>query len=222
MSSAQSVQSNAADYLPLKSVTASGSGEVKVPATIAKITIGVQRENLKAKEALQSVSAQMNAIISDLKAKGLIGDKLQTLDISLNKRYEYSGSTRIDKGFIAQQSLIVTDDISNIGKDIDSVVSLGACEVNSIQFSASESEIAAAKDESIKRAVLDAKKKAEISISALNLVPKEIVRVTVLDSQENMPIFRGRALAMDAVSQETSVEGGSLSVSSRVEIAIGY
>lgn len=205
-----------------KEVIAVGVGEVKISPTVANLTIGVQHTSQKAKDALQEVSSRMNAIISDLKSKGLKSEKLQTANISLNKQYDYSGTQRMDKGFIAQQSLVVSDDIKNIGQLIDAVVGLGANEINSIQFSANDAELLSAKEESIKQAVLAAKKQAETSLSALGLSAKDILKITILDSQNAMPVYRTQAAVAESFSPQTTVEGGSLSVTSRVELQVGF
>ena len=110
--------------------------------------------------------------------------------------------------------------MENVGKVIDSAFAAGTNTLNSISFSASDTE--AAKAESLKKAVSDAKAKARVLAEAAGLKLTEIETISeggVFSYDNSVGNFTARGIAKEeAVDTGTIVQAAKLIVSASITL----
>lgn len=148
-------------------ITVSGEGRVEMAPDMATISLGVITEALTAKEALDQNSAQLSAVISRLKETGIEDRDIQTSGLSLGPRYDYSNSTGSPKvtGYtVSNMVTIRVRLLDSLGGVLDNVVSDGANTLNGLSFGLQDK--GPGTDEARRRAVADARRKAELYAAA--------------------------------------------------------
>lgn len=122
-------------------VTVSTSANTDIAPDVVEINISVKTEDAK---SLQKATAD-NKEISDKvynALKGMInstnGDYVKTSDFSATPVYRYNNNKRLlDKYEVSNSIIVKTKNISKTGDMIDKAISLGATNVNDLQFSVS-------------------------------------------------------------------------------------
>src|SRR5919198_3121035 len=142
------------DNAPQKLVTTLGHGVVNAVPDVAVTSFGVHTESPTAADALARNADQMQRVIAALRRAG--GEKLQTQQVSLYPRSDESGTTT---GFVAQNTVSARVKIADAGKLVDAAVGAGANTVEGPSLERSDRD--ALVREALKKAVADAKAKAE-------------------------------------------------------------
>ncbi len=173
-------------------IIVSGKGIVKAAADVAYIMIAVERTEKSADQAQKIVAEKMKNIMAGLAKHGISNDKIETTQISLFPQYQYDKGKRSLIGYNARNQIkVTTDDLENIGKVIDTVVSAGATNIQNITFSVKKE--APYKKEALQKAFNDAKEKAEIIASASGLTIKKISTIQEAEARLISPIGRLQA-----------------------------
>lgn len=217
-----------------RTVTVSGLGEISAAPDVADISFGVVTEAPTARDALSANNQAMTTLTEQLKGRGIAAKDIQTTNINLNPRYsqpqppqpgqprrpQQEGFTPRIVGYTVTNSVRVTvRDLNKLGELLDAVVTAGANQMNGISFRIEESR--ALLDEARKRAVADAKRKAEQLCGELGVVLGAPVSVT--ESDGFMPPPRpmmGRAMMMASESVPVAPGEEELSVSVQVVFEI--
>ena len=200
-------------------ITVNGTGEVLIPADTAVVSLGVSatdREVLKAqKQANQAIADIREALIK----AGVKEEDINTDYINIYAMYDYSEGAEVLKGYNANSTLAIrVTDIEAVGEVIDIAFEAGANTLNGITFSASDTTEAEAK--AMKKAVEDAKDKAEVLAEASGLEIRgieEIVEGGTYSYDRGMMNNFAKATAEDAAAG-TVVQAAKLSVTSTITI----
>jgi uncharacterized protein YggE len=188
----------------IPSLNASGEGYVMVVPDIAIVTIGVTTRAEAAREALDRNSAQTARVIAAIRTAGIADKDIGTSGFSVFPVYEERPPRADGEGGIAAMPKIVGYQVSNevrvtvreIGKSgalLDQVVTAGANQISGIQFDVADPQAAA--DEALKKAIADAKRKAELMAAAAGV---RIVRVLDISGGGGFPMFARAERAFDA------------------------
>jgi uncharacterized protein len=164
---AQNIGSN-----PINStLSVSGMATTKVKPDKVILSLGVETTNKTADEALSSNSKLMSKTLAALKAAGVRENETSTSSFSISANYNYSQSSRgILTGFTASNSVIIeSNGINRTSKWIDTAISAGANNINSIDFTLSDKKQKAITNSLITQSIDNAKEKARIAASALGL-----------------------------------------------------
>ena len=149
-------------------ITVSGTGETQISADTAVVTLGVEARDKDVLVAQQKTNGVIAAIREALTELGIPQDCVNTDYMNIYAIYDYDGSREQVTAYSAGSSLAIkVTDMDKVGQVIDTAFAAGANTLNGISFSASDTE--AAKSESLKKAVADAKAKAEILAEAAGL-----------------------------------------------------
>jgi len=149
-------------------ITVNGTGEVRVSADTAIISLGVNARDKDVLKAQQRVNETIAAIRTALIEQGVKEENINTDFINIYPLYDYSNDQEQLAAYNASSTLAIkVTDMESVGSLIDVCFAAGANTLNGISFSASETE--EAKTEVMKKAVTDAKKKAEILAEASGL-----------------------------------------------------
>ncbi len=147
-------------------IAVSGVGEVSAAPDIASVSVGAYAAAKTAGDALDQTSAAVAAIIDSLKAAGVAEADIRTVGLSLSPRWEHrrradGSSENVQSGFEARNRLMITArDLGGLGGLLDALARAGANEIGGISFDIDERT--ALEDEARKRAIADARRKAEL------------------------------------------------------------
>lgn len=192
-------------------ITVSGRGQVKAPADVAHVTVGVERTEKTAAEAQGIVARKMTAIQASLKKLGIKENKIETTQVSLYPTYQYDKGKRTLIGYTARNQIRVTvDKLADTGKVIDTAVSAGATNIQSIAFSLKDET--PARNAALKKAFEEAKGKAESIAAAAGLSIKRILRIQEAGARVILPPSPLRAMQAEAAAPETPVSPGDVEV----------
>jgi len=148
----------------LRSISVSGEGVVVATPDMAELTIGVTREARLADEALAEVAAGVSAVFAVLDAAGIEPRDRRTTGLSLRPRWQSDGdNSRPPRtvGYVASNNVTVrVRDLEALGGIISETVNGGANTMSGLQFVIADP--APLEKEARRRAVLDAKGKAEL------------------------------------------------------------
>ena len=142
-------------------ISVQGQGKVNAVPDIATLNFGVQTgRQTTADGAMKMLSDRMNKVFEVVKAQGVEEKDISTQYLSLNPAYDWNEGQRIDRGFEANQSLVVkVRDLEKISAVLDAAVKAGANQAGSVGFTIDDPEELRA--EAREEAIADAKMKAQ-------------------------------------------------------------
>ena len=205
-------------------ITVSGNGETKVAADTAIITLGVSARDKDVLKAQQKVNESIAAIRQALVAKGVKEENINTDYLNIYAMYDYRDDMEEVVAYNANSSLAIrVENIEDAGMLIDEAFAAGANTLNGISFSAADTSDA--EKESLKKAVADAKEKAEVLAEAagLTITGMEIISEGGVYSYDNS-ISNFTARSKGAETEEavmdagTSVQASKLIVTANITI----
>lgn len=149
-------------------ITVSGTGETQVSADTAVISLGVSARDREVLKAQQKVNEAIAAIRKALTDNGVPEENINTDYLNIYAIYDYEGDQETVRAYSASSTLAVkVTEMDKVGSLIDEAFSAGANTLNGISFSASDTD--AARAESLKAAVAEARAKAEVLAEAAGL-----------------------------------------------------
>ncbi len=164
----------------VRSITISGHGEVKAVPDVASISMGVSSMADTARAALDANTAAMLKLMEALKQAGIDPRDIATSNFSINPRMEFprdgNGPAKLVGYDVNNQVNVVVREISKLGVVLDAGVTAGSNQIYGIAFSVSKPE--AMLDEARKKAVVEARRKAEIYAAAAGFTLGDIISFT--------------------------------------------
>jgi uncharacterized protein len=217
------------------SVTVSGVGQVFSRPDMATLQVGVVTQAATATDALNSNNKAMEALMQTLQAKGVLDKDILTSNFSVFPEYRqdqprpdgtYEGGAEPNSGGSKMPTIIgyrVNNDVQirvrklgDLGGVLDALVRSGANNVNSVTFSVAEP--APILDQARKKAVDDARRKAELYATAAGI---KIGRVLYIDERVGVtpprPLMMAREMAADS-GQAVPIATGEQEMSATVTI----
>jgi uncharacterized protein YggE len=201
-----------------RTITVNGEGRVSLLSDVATISIGVQTENKQAAQAVTQNSSQATDVLSKLKQFGIDEKDIKTTNFSVYPRQQYDADGKpIETTYVVENTVNVkVTDVKKVGEIIDSVVKVGANNINSIRFDVSDPS--SAYGQAIDAAMADAKAKAESVAKAASakLGPVKSVQVSI-GGRTDQPLYR-EAMAAPGAAQ-VPVAAGQTDVVVSVTVA---
>ncbi len=179
-----------------RTISLTGHGEVRAAPDNATLSLGVFSNAATAQEALAANTKAMSKLIEALKEAGIADKDLQTSNFMVNPRYDYrnDGSQPVANGFdVSNQVTVTLRKVADTGKLLDEAVSAGANQINGISFNIENPDQAL--DEARKKAVAEAKRKAEIYAAASGVSLGNIIAINEGGSYQPQPVFMAKARA---------------------------
>ncbi|MFP7297693.1 SIMPL domain-containing protein [Neobacillus niacini] len=122
-------------FLRTNMLKVTGEGEINVQPDTASVNLGVVTESKELISAQAQNSIVGNKLIDSLIALGIDRNQIQTFDYRIEPNYDYDQGKQIFRGYKVTHILEVKiDDLSIIGKVVDTAVQNGANYVANIQF----------------------------------------------------------------------------------------
>ena len=183
-----------------RTISITGTGEVRAVPDMATITLGVMSNALTAQEALTANTKAMTDVMALLKQQGIEDRDIATSNFNISPRYDYGqGGTQQPKvtGYDVSNTVTVTvRKIAALGDLLDKAVTAGSNQVYGIAFSVSKPD--AMLDTARQNAVADARHKAEIYATAGGFTLGDIVSLSEGGGyRPPMPMMKS-AMAADA------------------------
>ena len=201
-------------------ISVTGTGETQVAADTAVISLGVSAQDKDVLTAQKRVNENIAAIRKALTDKGVSEDCIHTDYMNIYAVYDYSNEREQLTAYNANSTLAIkVTDMESVGTLIDASFSAGANTLNGITFSASNTD--EAKTESLRKAVADAKAKAETlaEASGLRITGMDTISDGVMYSYDNtVGNFSTRDTVEAEESAGTVVRAAKLIVSASVSI----
>jgi uncharacterized protein YggE len=161
--------------------TVQGVGEATIIPDTAMISFGVTKTAPTVESAKNQVNEITNKITQDLKNLGVEVKDIQTTNYSVNPQYDYKTNTQTITGYSVDTTIQVKlKPIDKANQAIDLATKDGANQVGGIQFTVDDAKQKELTQEARKKAVKDAKEKAQSLSDAAGIHLGKIV-----DIQEN-------------------------------------
>lgn len=181
-------------------VTVAGTGTVSAAPDMAEITSGVVTQAPTAAQALAANSQAMERLLQALGALGIATRDIQTTNISVSplRRQGRDGQPPEITGYeVTNQVRVKVRDLSILGRVLDQQVGQGANLVHGIQFGRQEPE--PLRDEARRRAMADARRKAELYAGVASLRVGRVVAVQEAGAPTPRPEMAPRVIVSAAV-----------------------
>ncbi len=137
-------QDSRATIEPIPQIAVIGRGEVKISPDRATIQVSVQTRAVSAAAAASENATKQQSVLTALRTLGLANDQLSTINynVSPEQRYEQGREPVIVAYNVTNTILVDVRKLNQVGPVIDAALSHGANMIASLQFYASNTEIA--------------------------------------------------------------------------------
>lgn len=203
-------------------VRATGEASLTAKPDQARLSAGVITHAATAEEAVQQNATQTTAVLDALKKVVGANGEIKTSNYSVSPQYKYEQghSPEID-GYQASNTVEVTlNDLTLVGKVIDSAGHAGSNNINSISFTLKNDQAVRAK--AIAEATKQARANAEAIAQALNVRVVGVASAETVEPGGNprpmTPMFS--MMGRQAMAAPTPVETGTLDIHATVSVTL--
>jgi uncharacterized protein YggE len=195
-----------------------GEGSISVPPDYAQIRSGVTTTTKTVKEANDTNTKLMAAIMATLLDSGIAQKDIQTSRFSIQPVYmpqTPSSEPKVSGYRVSNQVNVTIHQISRVGEILDKLVTAGATDIGSIEFLVSEPSKVL--DQAREAAVADARRKAELYARASGFSLGRIAWITE-SSEFEPPIPSNAPRASIAKATPVPIEHGEDTLQARVTV----
>jgi uncharacterized protein len=194
-------------------LTMNGEGEVRAAPDSVTLSAGVTSQALSAAAALATNSTRMQSVFAALKKLGVADKDMQTSNFSISQISD--GQPPHVTGYQVNNSVRISlDDVAKLGAALDALVTAGANQMNSVDFTIKDS--APLLTEARGQAVDDAKAKAETYAKAAGVNLGPILSISENENSGPRPVYA--AMPMVRAARAVPVAAGEESVTAQVSI----
>ena len=200
-------------------ISVSGEGRVEAAPDCATISIGVTSFDRDATKVQNENSRIATDVINSITSLGIDRKNIRTGNYNFQQRYRYDdkGKQIFDGYEVNNTVTVAVNDLSKVGKVIDTALASGANRIDSLNFGIRDRENF--QSDALKLAVRDARRKAEIVASELGKRIVGIVNVSINSAPIIAPRSEKLMMTSNAAdSFSTPIEAGTLSCSASVHI----
>ncbi|WP_221032674.1 SIMPL domain-containing protein [Actomonas aquatica] len=210
-------------------LTVTGEDTVRIPATLAQISIIIEAREKTSAEANRAVVDPSRAVLDFLESEG--AERIQAGALTLNPIYSrMKASSMADEGpqitgYQAQWNASFVVPAERAGEFASGVVEAGANRVTQFAFLAADDAIAAARTEALQSATREARATAEAVLATLDYELAEVVRIHVNTTGPVRPLQRGvmHSMAMESsAGSSAAVEPGFIDINGNVTLEVRY
>lgn len=212
------VSSTAAAEERISTISVNGEGVIEVAPDRATISVGVVTRDKNASKVQNDNARIASEIIKSVAALGIDKKNIRTGNYSFHQYYRQENNKRVADGYEANNTVtIIVDDLNLVGKVIDTSLSHGANNIDSLEFGIKNK--AALQNEAIRLAVRDARAKAEVVAAELgkNIIGVKNVAVNAgyISAPRANKMF---AVEMAMEDSATPIESGTLTCNANVHV----
>lgn len=211
-------QDTRAPFEPIPQISVVGRGEIKVSPDRATIQISVQTRAVTAAAAATENATKQQSVLSALKALGLTDDQLSTINYNVypEQRYEQGKEPVIVAYNVTNTILVDVRKLTQVGPVIDAALAHGANMITSLQFYASNTEVA--RRSAIASAIEKARADADVAAHAAHGTLGSLLEVSVgsYSPPPPRPLMIARAMTAGAPQADTPINPGDETLSVEV------
>ncbi len=200
-------------------ITIDGEGKVTGKPTLAQVDLGMFMEGKDVPQLQNDNSQKVNAIIAAMKGLGIAEADLQTSNYTISPKFEYKDGAQNVIGYTISQNLsLKVRDLSKLSAVLAKAGQLGTNQVNGVTFTIDDpTEL---KQEARKKALQDARSKAQELADALGVTVEHVVTFSESSNPLTQPLpYMYKAEGMGgAASVAPDIQPGSLDVVSHVSV----
>ena len=191
-----------------RAITVTGTGVVKAVPDVAEVSLGVSATARTARAARAASDAQMNSVLTALKARGIVAADIQTSQVSLSPNFGPTGVRVVS--YTARNTVTARiRDLDAAGAVIAAAAGAGANEISGPALIVSREKLVYQK--ALKAAVADARAHAEAIAAASGETVGEMRSAS--EGSGTVPIA---IEASKADSSATPIEPGTVEVQANV------
>lgn len=195
-------------------IKVSGEGEMAIQPDSASVNLGIITESKQLISAQQQNSLEVTKVIDSLISLGITKNQIQTFDYRIEPDYDYDQGKQIFRGYKITHILQVKiEDLSVIGKVVDTAVQNGVNYVSNVQFTAKNKE--SFYKQALILAVNNATEKAKTIAGTINatLLPTPILIVE--GGSTVQPVFNQSGAFVKGIAS-TQLEPGQIIIKAEV------
>ncbi len=191
-----------------------GEGTVTVVPDKVVIKARVEHTGKSATEVKRQNDSVVNQVIKYLKSEGIPAKNIQTDYIRLNKEYDYNAKEYF---FSANQAISIhLDDLKKYEEIMSGLLNSGLNRIDGIEFKTSNEE--KLKSEARKKAILNARTKAEEYVTALGQKMGGAVMINEVEGQQYQPVYRVAKMESSDSTQGETIAPGEMEVTVKVNV----
>lgn len=201
-------------------VVTTGEGVVKRAPDRAWVTIAAESRARTPQDAQRANTDAMTSVTQRLKTSGIAAEAIQTTMFDLQPEFDYANGKQTLRGYVARNQVQVrVDELPKLGEVIAAVVGSGATNISGVRFDLKDRD--AAEREALRKAVADARKRADAAVAGANM---RVERVTRIEEQREFSPGppRPMQMAMRAGTAEKQaavpIEAGEIEIHVRVSL----
>ncbi len=199
-------------------IIVTGVGVVEQAPDMATVSVGVRHQAPTAKVAMDSVSKATAAILGRMADLGVAERDIQTRDLSLHPVWDRNaasnGESRVIGYMASNQVEVRVRDLDALGNILDDVVGKGANQFSGLRFSVQNPEPAL--NEARKRAVQDARAKADLFAAAAGVNLGALLSLSEASASRPEPVFAEMAAMRSDAG--VPVASGEITTSAQVTL----
>jgi hypothetical protein len=199
-------------------IDVSGYAEITEKADLAEIYLGVETQ-----DTIASASQKENADIMDKIYKAIYSyvhkEDVETVTFSLETVIDWSDGKQNVVGYKTTHIIKIKASPDDAGKIIDAAVDAGANQINNIVFTLSDSKKEEKGKEALKKAILNARGKAEIVASEIGVKLGKPVYISA-DYSNVIPYYSSYKSVPEAAG--TQISTGDVKVTASVSVSYGF
>lgn len=201
-----------------RSISVTGTGEVRAEPDIAIVSTGVEVQAESVAEARARAAETASAVIGALRDHGVDESDIRTVDFYIYPQYDYRDETPRVVGYTVSNTVQVTvRDVDSVGELIDAVAAAGGDAVRFGGISFAHEDPGVLTTQARELAMADARAKAEQLAELTGVSLGQVI--SVAETSWAAPFAGERAeFAMDD-SASTSIQPGTSAVTVTVQVA---
>lgn len=204
---------------PRRTIRVTGEGKASAAPDMAVIHTGVVTQATTAAEAVAANNEQMAKIMATLKDLKIADKDIQTSNFSVQPVYEPHREQRVSPRIaayqVSNQVQVKVRKVADLGRALDALVSSGSNQLNGVSFQLADPKPVL--NQARAAAVADAQERAELYAKAAGVRVGEVLTISEEAQSIPQPMFRGRAMAMEAAS-DVPVAAGELDFPAQVHV----
>ncbi|CAH2715227.1 hypothetical protein BACCIP111895_02411 [Neobacillus rhizosphaerae] len=201
-------------------IKVTGDGELAVQPDSASVNLGIITENKELIVAQQRNSQEAKKVIHSLLSLGIPQNHIQTFDYRIESDYDYEQGKQIFRGYKITHILqIQLEDLTLIGKVVDTGVQNGVNYVSNVQFKAKNKDSYYRK--ALTLAINNAIEKAKTIAGTLNVTLFPIPSLVIEGGGVVQPFYHHPETLVKGISS-TQFEPGQILVKANITAEFHY
>ena len=200
-------------------IVTAGEAVVRRAPDVAYLTLAVESRAKNPRDAQRQNADAMASVQKELAAAGIPKDALKSQGLWLEQEFDFAGSRRTPRGYVARNTLEVRlDDVARAGELADAVVQGGATSLSGIRFDLKDR--AAAERDALRLAVADARGRADAAAGGAGRTVDRILKIEDSRAEGSAPrpmLMRAEGAASAA---QTIVEPGLIEIRGHVTLTV--